>query len=84
MSGEDLRRWIAGHQEAQRREQAEVRAAGPAPQRAIRAALALIALGARFGAGSSTEDAADSRDDEVARQSWTRLRAALLGRGRAR
>jgi hypothetical protein len=84
MSREDLRRWVEGQRAAQRRERAEAAAASPEPAIAIRHALALIALSGRFHARADAHDAADRRDEDTARASWTRLRAVLLKRGRSR
>jgi len=84
MSREDLRRWVEGHRAAQRRERAEAAAAGHEPATAIRHALALIALGGRLDVLAAAKDAAERRDEEVARASWTRLRTALLKRARSR
>jgi hypothetical protein len=84
MSREDLRRWVEGHRAAQRRERAEAALTRPEPAIAIRHALALIALSGRLPARTDANDAADRRDEDTARTSWTRLRAALLTRGRSR
>jgi hypothetical protein len=84
MSREDLRRWVEGHRAAQRRERAEAAVARPDPAIAIRHALALIALSGRLHARSDANEAADRRDDEAARATWTRLRTVLLKRGRSR
>ena len=83
MSREDLRRWVAGYQAAQRREREEAAAAGPDSSAAIEQALALIALGARIGT-TVTEDPADLRDEQRARVAWARLRTVLLARGPSR
>jgi hypothetical protein len=84
MSREDLRRWVEGHRAAQRRERAEAAVTRPEPAIAIRHALALIALSGRFRARADANDAADRRDDDSARASWTRLRTVLLKRDRSR
>ena len=84
MSRQDIRRWVEGHRAAQRREQAEVAAAGHEPAIAIRHALALIAFSGRLHARADANDAADRRDEDTARASWARLRTVLLTRDRTR
>jgi hypothetical protein len=84
MSREDLRRWIEGYRAAQRRERAEAAAAGSEPAIAIRHALALIALSGRLTVRADANDAAERRNEEVARASATRLRTVFLKRGRSR
>ena len=81
---EDLRRWTAARRAAEARERVEQRQAGPAPDSAIAAALALVALAGRLTGWPPAEDPVSQREDAEAYRQWARLRAALGRHGRTR
>lgn len=81
---EDLRRWTEARRAAEARERLEQRQAGPAPDSAIAAALALIALAGRLSGWPPPKDPVSRREDAEGYRRWARLRAALGPHGRSR
>jgi hypothetical protein len=71
------RQWIEARREAARREAAEERATGPRPARAIRSALALIALTGRLHGWPAPETEVDRREAALVHERWARLRRRL-------
>jgi hypothetical protein len=80
MDPDELRRWVASRRAAQAREWEEQRSKGPDSEFAFRSALALVALTGRLHGWPVPEDDVTRREDEKARDSWSRVRLAGLAR----
>jgi hypothetical protein len=77
MRASDVRRWIAGFEEAAERDRLMLRRQGPDSAQSIRLALSLIAAARRAGWPPAAGDPARERDAEAVRQTWATLRRRL-------
>jgi hypothetical protein len=76
MDPDELRRWVASRRAVEEREREEQRSNGPNSELSFRHALALVALTGRLHGWPVPEDEVTRREDEKARDSWSRVRAA--------
>lgn len=76
MRAEDLRRWIEGWREAERRVRLEARSGPPAAD-PILAALSLIALAGQLHGWPPPDDPVSRREDALMYERWARLRRRL-------
>lgn len=77
-SPENLRRWVEDKRAAEVREREAARG-GSFARDPVRAALDLIAIAGRLHGWPIPPDAVRRREDEIARERWSRLRRALGG-----
>lgn len=79
MDPNEIRRWMESRRAAAERERREVAERGTFVPDPIAASLSLIALAGRLHGWPLPVSEADQREDELARETWDRLRAAWLG-----
>ncbi|MBN2494893.1 MAG: hypothetical protein JXR96_09915 [Deltaproteobacteria bacterium] len=77
MSQDEIKRWIASRRAAARREREELSRTAPLPEDSIRQALALIALVGRQLGWPLPDDPVGRAEDELAWDTWARLRERL-------
>ena len=76
---DDLRTWIANRRAGAEREREELRRR-EGDVDVVRAALGLISVAGRILGWPAPVDPRDEREDELARQTWARLRKRLAAR----
>lgn len=76
---EELRRWVDDRRASAEREREEVRASGAFVEDPIGAAIDLIAIAGEMYGWPLPEDPVTQRENEIAWESWARLRRALGG-----
>lgn len=78
-----MRRMVAGWQIAEEQERSDRRREGPDPATAIAGAFELMDLYGELHGWPPPENEARRRDDEIARERWTQVRAYYREHGKA-